>query len=66
MIEPIIEVILNDHKFFKKTIKEVSQMINEINLKPQTSEERFSLLRDIIMLTYKILVYIGVVENIGS
>jgi len=63
MIEPIIEVILNDHKFFKKTIKEISQMINEINLKPQTSEERFSLLRDIIVLTYKISVYIGVVEK---
>jgi len=63
MIEPIIEVTLNDHKFFKKTIKEISQIINEINLKPQTSEEKFSLLRDIIVLTYKISVYIGVVEK---
>lgn len=63
MIESVIGVILNDHKFFKEIIKEISQMINKINLKPQTPEERFSLLRDIIVLIYKISVYIGAVEK---
>ncbi len=58
-METIMETLIRDHKVFRNIFQDVEEMIKSMNLEPKSSEEKFGLLKNIVIIAYKLSEFAG-------
>ena len=62
-MEEILSMLRKDHEMFREILVSAEKELSRLNLKPKTSEERFELLREIIVITYKLSEFAGMTSK---